>query len=238
MQKLSASGTSGEGYSVEQVRNFGKAVDCEVEEVNLEQALPEDLRSQDTPATLLILRQGAKAFVGDERYTKLIEEVKASKSIVDKKAWMRGRVVNKLARYNLCYGEQAQQADYEAKKGTVVAFSTVPELAHLRKLLGEVWGSSAEGLLAELNYYYDQRKCGISYHGDGERRRVIGLRVGSTMNFHYQWYHQGERVGEHIERNLAEGDMYIMSAKAVGIDWKRRKIPTLRHAAGCKKYTA
>jgi hypothetical protein len=27
-----------------------------------------------------------------------------------------------------------------------------------------------------------------------------------------------------------------MSEKAVGTDWKRRVIPTLRHAAGCHKY--
>jgi hypothetical protein len=27
-----------------------------------------------------------------------------------------------------------------------------------------------------------------------------------------------------------------MSEKAVGFDWKKKKIPTLRHAAGCIKY--
>jgi hypothetical protein len=35
---------------------------------------------------------------------------------------------------------------------------------------------------------------------------------------------------------LNHGDIYIMSDKAVGYDWKKRKIPTLRHAAGCKKF--
>ena len=28
-----------------------------------------------------------------------------------------------------------------------------------------------------------------------------------------------------------------MSEKAVGTDWKKSSIPTMRHAAGCKKYT-
>jgi len=32
--------------------------------------------------------------------------------------------------------------------------------------------------------------------------------------------------------NLHHGDMYVMSEKAVGTDWKQRKIATLRHAAG------
>jgi hypothetical protein len=30
--------------------------------------------------------------------------------------------------------------------------------------------------------------------------------------------------------------MYVMSEKAVGFDWKKRIVPTLRHAAGCDKY--
>jgi hypothetical protein len=38
---------------------------------------------------------------------------------------------------------------------------------------------------------------------------------------------------------LNDGDMYIMSEKAVGTDWKKKNICTLRHSAGIKgsKYT-
>jgi 2-hydroxy-3-keto-5-methylthiopentenyl-1-phosphate phosphatase len=36
--------------------------------------------------------------------------------------------------------------------------------------------------------------------------------------------------------DLNDGDIYFMSQKAVGTDWKRKIIPTLRHAAGAKKY--
>jgi len=36
---------------------------------------------------------------------------------------------------------------------------------------------------------------------------------------------------------LNDGDLYIMSEKAVGTDWMRNKSGyTLRHAAGAKKY--
>jgi hypothetical protein len=31
-------------------------------------------------------------------------------------------------------------------------------------------------------------------------------------------------------------DIYAMSEKATGFDWKKKTIVTLRHAAGCKKY--
>ena len=42
--------------------------------------------------------------------------------------------------------------------------------------------------------------------------------------------------GERMIFQINGGDMYIMSEKAVGNDWKRRSIPTLRHAAGGMKY--
>ena len=60
--------------------------------------------------------------------------------------------------------------------------------------------------------------------------------MGATTPLHYQWFHQGSPVGNRIKLRLHHGDFYVMSEKASGWDWKRRKVPTLRHAAGCKKY--
>ena len=37
--------------------------------------------------------------------------------------------------------------------------------------------------------------------------------------------------------SIEHGDMYIMSEKATGFDWKSKSKYTLRHAAGCQKYT-
>ncbi len=207
---------------------------CEI--VDIEESLPEDLRNDFTKAQLLIVRKGMQMLMGQD-YNNLVKETKMSKNIVDKKAWMRGRVVNKLARYNLCYGDEDQNPDYESKKGTIVAFNQVPYLNKIRDRLYSLFGEKCKDLLAELNYYYDIKKCGIGFHGDSERRRVIGLRFGSSMNLQYQWFQEGKNIGDRVEVNLNEGDFYIMSEKAVGTDWKKRKIPTLRHAAGAKKYT-
>jgi len=44
-------------------------------------------------------------------------------------------------------------------------------------------------------------------------------------------------VGKRIIVPLNGGDIYLMSEKAVGTDWKRKKVYTLRHATGCDKYT-
>jgi len=226
------------GFSIDEMENFASVArekGYTTEMIDIENNLPEDYRD-DTEATILVIRDGIKMFMDDE-YQSFIDEVKSSVDIVDKKAWMRGRVVNKLARYNLCYGDVSQDPDYEVKKGTVVAFRDVPLLSKMRTKLGEMFCDKSKNLLAELNYYYDNKKCGIGFHGDSERRLVVGLRIGSRMNLQYQWFVQSKPVGERLNIMLNEGDLYVMSEKAVGTDWKKRKIPTLRHAAGCDKFT-
>lgn len=229
-----------EGATVSELKDIYKTFTkkgCKCQLIDLDPISPSKIRKNAKyGAQLLIVRGGIKLLAKD--YNALIKEVKSSKKIVDKKAWMRGRVVNKLARHNLCYADKAQKADYENKKGTIVAFKTVPELNYVRSSIGEMFGSKKyKNLFAELNYYYDIKKCGISPHGDGERRIVIGLRFGASMNLHYQWYYKSEPIGKRVILKLNEGDFYIMSDKATGNDWKRKIIPTLRHAAGCKKYT-
>ena len=150
----------------------------------------------------------------------------------DKKAFIYGRVVNKKARHNLCFGDFDQEPDYAQKMGRVISFERLPRLSAVREYLRSLTG---EELVAEGNHYYDTT-CGIGYHGDTERRKVIGVRIGGTIPLIYQWYHQGEPIGEKLEITLNDGDIYFMSEKATGFDWKRRTIHTLRHAAGASKY--
>lgn len=150
----------------------------------------------------------------------------------DSKALMRGRVVNKHARHNLCFADYDQDPDYQAGKGTVVSFDRLPALNNLRKYLSELTGQS---LVAEGNKYY-AKTCGIGYHGDAERKKVIGIRLGETMPLTFQWYYKCNRIGDRYYFELEHGDLYIMCEKATGNDWKSQLIPTLRHAAGASQY--
>ena len=43
----------------------------------------------------------------------------------DRQALMYGRVVNKKARWNLCFDDHPQEPDYAAGKGRIVSFATV-----------------------------------------------------------------------------------------------------------------
>ena len=71
---------------------------------------------------------------------------------------------------------------------------------------------------------------------DSERKMVACVRLGASTPLHYQWFVQGAPVGDRVELLLNHGDFYIMSEKATGFDWKKRIIPTLRHAAGAAKF--
>ena len=50
------------------------------------------------------------------------------------------------------------------------------------------FGPKATHLKGEANYYYDIAKCGIGYHGDSERRKVVAVRLGAALPLYFQWY--------------------------------------------------
>ena len=90
--------------------------------------------------------------------------------------------------------------------------------------------------MAEGNLYYDRRKTGVGFHGDKERMKVIGLRLGAPMSMTWTWYYRTKPRGLNIQLQLQPGDIYCMSQKTVGTDWKYETYYTLRHAAGASYF--
>ena len=203
---------------------------CPTELIALHESV-NDKRFEVSPAWVLIIRGGLNRIVNaDELYK---EQMGLNK---DTRAFMYGRVVNKKARHNLCFADEPQVADFESGKGTIVAFRDVPLTSRLRDALPAAFGPKANRLVAEGNYYYDPTVCGIGFHGDSERRIVIAARLGASLPLHYHWFYDSKPIGQRIPLMINHGDIYVMSDKAVGTDWKKKKVPTLRHAAGAKKF--
>jgi alkylated DNA repair dioxygenase AlkB len=194
--------------------------------VDLTELLPDRDTSNIHDAYLLVVKDGVSSFVNSFG---LYEEQRILPK--DTKAYMYGRVVNKKARYNLCFSDFSQQPDYANKKGTVINFRSLPQLQQLRNELGNLHALFKD-LQCEGNYYYDISKTYIGYHGDTEREIVVGVRLGATFPLYYQWYENTNPVGNKFKIDLDHGDIYIMGDKAVGRDWKTRNLLTLRHAAG------
>lgn len=159
----------------------------------------------------------------------------------------RSRVLNKLARHNVLFMEGVERApDYENKCGSIIDSSKLVCFSEVKRDLFEkfsrvIGGKKFENIICEGNLYYDNSKCGIGFHGDKERVRVIALRLGKEMKMKWQWFQNSVPVfGEELvsyETVFDGGDLYIMSEKAVGSDWMSRNHLTLRHSAGCDKYT-
>jgi len=236
MQKLGQLADA--GFSIEDLMKGkglfeSKGYICEL--IDLNSAL-ERTNIKGAPASLLIVRGGLQCLLMDNNFT-LDDMFQEQINLEwDSKALMYKKVVNKKARHNLCYGEDNQEPDYESGKGRIVAFSDLPCTNTIRVKLSHYLGDKAKDLMAEGNLYYDISKCGIGFHGDAERKKVIAMRLGASLPLHYQWFQQSKPIGKRIELILHHGDLYVMSEKATGHDWKLRKIPTLRHAAGCQQY--
>src|SRR5579872_6046498 len=129
------------GISFSKLNRINKSLlelDCKTELIdltpnfNLRESLEESKEGIDSleikaeNASILIIRNGVSKILGEDGLKALYEETVSQE--VDKKAYMRGRVVNKLARWNVCYGDVSQEPDYENKKGTIVNFNNVPML--------------------------------------------------------------------------------------------------------------
>tara|TARA_B100001093_G_scaffold472900_1_gene496396 strand:- start:5310 stop:6077 length:768 start_codon:yes stop_codon:yes gene_type:complete len=234
--QINGNGLAKSGFTIDDLLLFKttleeKKINCEYYRLD---SVLED-KNHLNAAALLIIRNGVDYIINDNSKSMLKEQVNYE---WDKKYWdtRRSKVLNKHARYNVCYSNYKQEPDYENKKGTIICLDDVPILNKWLTTLPIIFGEKAKNLQVEGNLYYNSNKCGIGFHGDSERKKVIACSLGKSRPIHWQWYLQSKPIGERIKFELNNGDMYIMSEKTTGYDWKKRNIKTLRHAAG-EKYT-
>lgn len=144
---------------------------------------------------------------------------------------------NKQARYNIVFGPEDIPANEDYSQYTVCGFPRLAHLDQFRRSLGGWLGDKAEGLHAEGNLYYHE-KGGIGFHGDAERKVVICLSLGKESVLRYHWRLPGssQHTLEATDIVVRHGDVYVMSEKATGHDWRFRSKLRLVHAAGHAKY--
>ena len=244
MQMIGEKLSAGQGFTTDNLQKIKENLEvygreCELYRLNElveDEVLNELGRNGFDDASVLVVRGFVPETIADQLYhnhRKLSWDTKY-------KCSRRKKVLNKHARSNLVYSDVGQEADYENAKGTIVSWSQVPVLSHMRLAiagLGQWCDNKSTNLICEGNNYHTPRKTGIGWHGDTERTKVIAIRVGKSMSLCYKWWKKNKSRGKLFSIELNHGDMYIMSEKSVGNDWKRSSIWTLRHSAGAEKYT-
>ena len=232
------------GFSIDKLletQRLLKSEGCDSEFIDLKKELLKTWNNPDNiniaEAGVLLVRNAVNHILRDVDFTDddmFEEQINLN---LDTKAFMKGRVVNKVARHNLCFDEVGQEPDYDNKKGRIVKYNDVPLTKYVRYTFTRYLGSEAYRLAGEGNYYYDIKTCGIGWHGDTERKKVVAIRLGASIPLKYQWFYRNKVIGKTIDiPKINHGDMYIMSEKASGFDWKSSSFATLRHAAGAKKF--
>lgn len=245
--------------------SFGnrKAFVLDLNALSLDEYIDNGLDDEDQ-ARVLILRDWASQTMGAHGWTRevykeiapirwdaeYLDPNKYRTEIVDgKEVRIRGKRMNKLARTNLCFvADREQEPAVFEGKGTIY---DLKKLEYLNKGVEKLKEQIATGLIkigsktkviinvVEGNRYYDLKKTGIGFHGDTERVVVICISIGGeAYPMRWQWFKDGMPIGKAIDVKLNSGDVYIMSEKAVGADWKKKSKYTLRHSAGAKKYTS
>jgi hypothetical protein len=220
----------------------------------LSDELPENLRDENEAATLVI-RNAANYILKSSRGSDNLYSEQNGIQYDTMFYKRRGSVMNnKQARLNIVFGDEGQKqylSNYDGTQATnkikidmdndvlysVAPFDNLPYLSGIRDGLSTILGDKAVDLNAEGNYYHKETS-GIGYHGDAERKIVIGLSLGKSSTLRYNW--RLPRSTAHpfndINLNVNHGDIYIMSEKATGFDWRSTSKVRIVHAAGHKSY--
>eukprot|EP00808_Paulinella_micropora_P002645 g38155.t1 len=132
----------------------------------------------------------------------------------------------------LHFGPTDQEQSFAAGRAGAVAFGRLPVLSRLRRglegLLPEAWPlGPAQGL-----WYADSRWQGVYPHGHTDSPGVLGVRLGAPLQLHWHWYQRQALVGRRLRLSLDAGDLYLLSAKAAGFDWRRASALRELGAAG------
>ena len=228
----------GQGWNLQQLLDakdiLEDVFDKKVELINLNKMCLENvtipIKDKPNDAYLMIVRD----FLTEKIHNSFKKELLSYEW--DRKYWdtRRGKVLNKRARANVCYGLEAREANYEEKQGTIISYEQSPLVGKLLKTVEMLMNE--ENLIVEGNQYDNVKKNGIGPHGDTERVCVACLRVGADMPMKFGMFWNSKLRGRPFQTIIKGGDMYFMNEEAVGAEWKSRSKWIWRHCAGANKY--
>ena len=101
-------------------------------------------------------------------------------------------------------------------------------------------GFSIDCFSSAIEYYEDISTKGYKLKGDMDRNIKVVVHIGNIIPIEFQWYRFSKstdgyvKVGNAINIELNNGDIYILSEKAIGNDCNRKSVLSIRHSLGIK----
>ena len=229
------------GFTTTELKKIAKEND-NTEYISISDKLPIKLRNNNDAGILIFRSVSNNQNNKNKKFVIGLNKKEADKLYLeqetieyDQKYWdnRRQKTLNKRARYNIVFGKEKIEHSDNYKQNSVASFSDLKYLNRFRKRLHLILGKKAKKLNAEGNKYFHD-KAGIGYHGDAERKIVICLSLGKETTLRYHWRLPGssDHTLEPTDIKLNHGDVYIMSEKATGWDWKLRSKVRVVHGAG------
>lgn len=143
----------------------------------------------------------------------------------DKKVLLRNKVVNRVGKYVISINNEAQEPNYEQGQYRVVSYNELEDLKVVKNNLEKI---AKHHLLCRGDYNYNHEKLKLKYQG-GKVNNMMCIHLGDPIQLSYKWFFSNKPVSESTGFTLNHGDLYIMSEKATGHDYKLKKNPILKH---------
>lgn len=144
----------------------------------------------------------------------------------DKKVLLRNKVVNRIGKYAITIDNFPEEPNYEQGQYRVISYDSLPKTNKLKNKLSLVFNQDA--LECQGEYYCDQEKLKLKYQGS-KVNNMMCVHLGNSIQLSYKWFFANKPVSDDMKIILEHGDLYIMSEKATGHDYKLKKNPILKY---------
>jgi hypothetical protein len=144
----------------------------------------------------------------------------------DKKVLLRNKVVNRIGKYVISIHDEAQEPNYEQGQYRVLSYNELEDLKVVKNNVNKIVNQN--NLLCKGDYNYNHEKLKLKYQG-GKVNNMICIHLGDPIQLSYKWFFSNKAVSESTGFTLNHGDLYIMSEKATGHDYKLKKNPILKY---------
>jgi len=209
-----------------------------------EQAWPASLTAQYNSAPdacVLLIKGGVRWFMDDPRAADGLFGEQLSLPY-EGKFFDKGRTFTRRSYKTLKFGDAPVKRSADYSQPTVYSFGAVP---HLQKFLGSL--SKLKASLCSVRgveYFVSRREkasdggmmaCAsrLGWHGDHEPK-AVSLSLGHAGILKFSWRLPGTSANfpnSHTEVILEHGDMYLLSEKASGRNWKKRSLLRVVHSS-------